>query len=167
MNRILTEFSSFVKPPKPNLQDCDCSLLAREIVQSWQSESPASEIAIHDDLPANLAVFADPHLIQQALAHLWNNALEALPHGGEVWLHGETKGGRAYLWICDSGAGLTPEMQEKAFQPFFSTKGAATGMGLSIARATVRVCGGDCRLENGKVGARATIELPLKAENSA
>ena len=169
MNRILTEFSTFVKPPKPNFQNCDLALLTREVIQIWRRDSLelATEIEVSEKLPPTFSVWADPNLVQQSLTHLWNNAVEALPHGGNIELNGQIEGGHAHLRICDNGEGLNSQSQEKAFQPFFSTKGSATGLGLSIARMAVRACGGDCRMENVEGGVCAILELPLASENNA
>lgn len=163
MNRILTEFSTFAKPPKPHVEALDVVSIAREIARVEGSTDVP--IAIHDDLPAQLWALADAHATTQALEHIFENAREALPEGGHIRLTGGQNEGRVWLSVNDSGAGLSEQALERAFQPFFSNKPAATGLGLSIAQTVLRASGGDCRIENahdgGPNGAIVTIELPL------
>ena len=167
MNRILTEFSTFAKPPKAHLAPFDLVALTREIAHHDPAQT---SITLHDDLPSQLWVHADPHATTQALAQIFENAREALPEGGHIRLTGGQRGENVWLSINDSGAGLGEQALDRAFQPFFSNKPAATGLGLSIARAMLRASGGDCRIENahdgGPNGAIVTIELPLATKHA-
>ena len=65
------------------------------------------------------------------------------------------------LVVEDSGGEVAPEIIRQAFQPFFSTKPAATGLGLSIARTALRAANGDLLFEAGEHGARMKLCLPL------
>ncbi len=163
MNQILTEFSTFAKPPKPHLETLDLVEITREVVRVTLKAS--ATIVFHDDLPQQLWALADPHGTIKALEHIIENAREALPEGGHIRLTGGQRGELVWLSINDSGAGLSEAALERAFQPFFSNKPSATGLGLSIARVMLRASGGDCRIENardgGPNGAVVTIELPL------
>ena len=163
MNRILTEFSTFAKPPKAHLEALDLVEITREVLRVALKTS--ASIEVHDDLPAQLWAIADPHATIQALEHIMENAREALPEGGHIRLAGGESQEFAWLSINDSGAGLSEAALERAFQPFFSNKPSATGLGLSIARVMLRASGGNCRIENshdgGPNGARVTVELPL------
>ena len=173
MNRILTEFSIFAKPPKAHIETLDLAVLAREFIAKAQSDGVP--ITFHDDLPDSLVVLADPHGAAVALAHIIENAREALPEGGHIRLTGSHNPPRAWLSVNDSGAGLSDQALERAFQPFFSNKASATGLGLSIARAMLRASGGDCRIANagdsaaegGPNGAIVTLELPSTHPNAA
>ncbi len=178
MNRILTEFSTFAKPPKPHIDALDFSAIARECMSRELNDEKETSIEIRDDLPSHLWVLGDVRLVIQALQNVLENAREALPHGGVIVLQGGQSDEHAWLSIGDSGAGLSAHSLQNAFQPFYSSKGASTGLGLSIARVAMRASGGDCRIENihheaspddasqGVVkatsgGAVVTLELPL------
>lgn len=166
MNRILTEFSTFVKPPKPHLEVVDLAQIARGAMTRERNEFAHLPLSFRDEMPLHIDVMADPNLTEQALSHILNNAVEAIPQGGEIVLRSEPVGRHICLQVCDSGVGLSALALEKAFQPFFSQKPAATGLGLSIARMALRAEGGDCRIENGAVGACVTLELPLATSHS-
>ncbi len=175
MNRILTEFSIFAKPPKAHPEALDLAGLAREFVSKSQGEGEA--MVLHDELPPTLLAFADPQGVALALKHILENASEAVPEGGHVRLAGGHAQAGVWLSITDSGPGLSEQALEQAFQPFFSNKPSATGLGLSIARAMLRASNGDCRIANagdttsneGPRGAVVILELPsaLHQETSA
>ncbi|MBW3637440.1 MAG: HAMP domain-containing histidine kinase [Armatimonadetes bacterium] len=171
MNRILTEFSSFVKPPHPQLATFDFAHLLRSLVRELQREAVLRHsIAIHDELPATLAVHADEIQTRQVLHHVLCNAAEAMEDGGALHFSSAVEGPTTWICIQDSGTGLAQGTLEHAFQPFFSTKPTSTGLGLSIARGLLRSINGDLTLEdvghNGSDGAihsagtRVKIHLP-------
>ncbi len=129
-----------------------------------------------EDLPL---VWIDPVQIQQVLLHLTVNAREALPEGGNVVITTcrleERAGGndslpelRAQLIVADSGMGMDAETLAHAFEPCFSTKDGAKGMGLPVVQGILRQCGGTIRLESesGR-GAKAIVTLPASAVQPA
>lgn len=169
MNRILTEFSTFAKPPKPHIETVNLAVMAREAARSdVKADVP---IVLHDELPEHIWVSADPQLTSQALQNICENAREAMPEGGHLRLRSGENQGKVWLEVTDSGAGLSQNALANAFQPFYSNKGSSTGLGLSIARVALRASGGDCRIENahdgGPKGATVMVELPLAQSHSA
>ena len=162
MNSILTEFSHFVKPPSPNVEDFDFSELTHGVVGRLEAEGAFSGIEVKRDLERRLAVAGDPTHAEGALRHVLQNAAQALEKGGYLLLHLEEIDGMGCIVVEDSGGEVPPEIVRQAFQPFFSTRPAATGLGLSIARATLRAAQGDVTFEAGERGARVRLCLPVK-----
>ncbi len=165
MNRILTEFSQFVKPSAPRVEAFDVALLAREVVTELQRDTVIPQhIHIEDKLPETLTAKGDPHHVGQAIRHILQNSAEAQERDGSISLSGNVQSGNVYLEIADSGKGLQGEATQRAFQPFFSTKPTATGLGLSIARMALRASGGDATIENCSQGACVYVLLPAASE---
>ncbi len=162
MNSILTEFSHFVKPPQPNIKALDFGALAHGVVGTLQGEGALAGVEVQRDLERQLGVAGDPAHTAGALRHVLQNAAQALQDGGYLLLHLEEIDGMGCIVVEDSGGEVPPEVVLQAFQPFFSTKPAATGLGLSIARATLRAAQGDVTFENGERGARVKLCLPLQ-----
>lgn len=169
MNRILTEFSSFVKPPTAHPEIFDVARSLRELARELQTDGTLNpNIEVRDELPAELMVCGDIVQSEQAFTHLLVNAGQAMPGGGTLHLH--TDGGEqtAHIFLDDSGAGLSPGELQRVFQPFFSTKPAATGLGLSIADALLRASGGQVCIHNRishcgepkTLGASVIVHLP-------
>ena len=114
-------------------------------------------------------VMADPEALRRAVANLIDNAAEAMRESLLRALSIETcpgeRHGMAEIVIADTGPGITGEMRERLFLPWFSTRQRGTGLGLSIVAKIVQDHGGSIRAENNlPTGARFIIELPL-AEN--
>ncbi|MFI5305795.1 MAG: ATP-binding protein, partial [Polyangiales bacterium] len=95
----------------------------------------------------------------------WNlaaNAVEALSPGGTVELRLRSQGDNALLTVEDNGPGMTPEQQQRAFEPYFTTKATGTGLGLPLVKQAVADVGGSIELvsEPG-AGTCFTVALPL------
>ncbi len=161
MNRILTEFSHFVKPPKPNLENFDLGALVCGVASSLERDGAFEGVEINHRMERPIMVVGDPTQTEQALQHILENAAQVLGGRGLLQLWAETDGNQGCVLIEDSGGVLSANVMEHAFQPFFSTKPAATGLGLSIARITIMAMEGDITLESGEQGARLRLCLPL------
>ncbi len=115
---------------------------------------------IEDTPPLKL----DPDQIQQVFLNLMLNARDAMPEGGDLEIMIKQKNGYVEMTFADTGMGISPDLREKIFDPFFSTKGPArgTGLGLSICYSIIKDHGGsiDIDSEEGK-GTRFTIKIPL------
>jgi two-component system cell cycle sensor histidine kinase/response regulator CckA len=128
--------------------------------------------------PDLLRVIADPGQIEQVLLNLAINARDAMPMGGTLTielanaptpqqlreLHPDTADTCVALSVTDTGVGMTPEVQKRIFEPFFSTKSPSkgTGLGLSMVYGVVVQSGGSIRVESGPGrGTRFVIHLPV------
>jgi signal transduction histidine kinase len=118
--------------------------------------------------PRATAICGDPGRLTQACAEILQNAQDAMPDGGTVTVATRAvPGGPATAdgWVeveCrDTGAGLTPEARQRAFEPFFSTRPRALGVGLSLAQAIAWAHGGMIRLDDADgQGCRAILRVP-------
>ena len=113
------------------------------------------------DLPP---VALDADLFKQALLNLLLNAQQAMPDGGEITLQAGRDGDGVVLNVIDTGKGMAPEVAEKVFRPFFSTRPGGTGLGLATTRKIVAAHGGAIHVQSevGR-GSKFTIRLPAAA----
>ena len=109
----------------------------------------------------------DPVQIQQVVAHLVQNAIAAMPEGGELRIGlTDVAGDALKLTVSDSGKGIPAEMRERIFDPFFTTKdgAAGVGLGLSISHSIVEAHHGQLLVDSAPGrGATFTILLPAAA----
>ncbi len=117
------------------------------------------------DLPP---AHADPDAIKRAIANLVDNAAEAMQVSmvKEIVISTALAGGRdsVEIVVSDTGHGVTPELKEKLFLPYFSTKKRGTGLGLAIVSRIIEDHHGSIRVEeNAPVGTRFIVELPVAA----
>lgn len=111
--------------------------------------------------PAPLLMTGLPAQLDQILVNLVSNARDAMPSGGRILIRTRLDAaGHILLDVEDTGTGMPPEVQARAFEPFYTTKpqGRGTGLGLSSVRTMVHQGGGDIRLESelGR-GTRVTL----------
>lgn len=146
----------------------------RELLRRSISES----IALSTELGENLwPVRVDPSEIENALVNLAINARDAMPEGGKLTVatrnitipgpdapqgHDLAPGSYVLLSVSDTGVGMTPEVQARAFEPFFSTKAhtKGTGLGLASIYGFVRQSGGYVGIESA-VGRGTTVNICL------
>jgi len=106
---------------------------------------------------------ADERLLSRALSNLVGNAVEALgSSGGEIALTSVLAGDRLRVTVEDDGPGVSPEVQARLFEPYFSARSGGTGLGLAIVKKIVEEHGGTISAENRPEGGfRVTLDLPL------
>ncbi|HVF10654.1 MAG TPA: PAS domain-containing sensor histidine kinase [Abditibacteriaceae bacterium] len=149
INDILSAFATYVKPPPPHPANFDLAQVARETIEELRREeilSPA--VVVEDALEPPLMVWADEAHFRSALFHILQNAADAMQYDEAVRLSSQTKDRRVIFFVDDNGPGLSEESLRRAFQPFYSTKPQAIGLGLPLAQAVVHASGGRVWIQN-------------------
>ncbi len=120
--------------------------------------------------PSLQRIESDRGQLQQVILNILNNALAAVPNGGNIavktWNHNQNRVG---LSILDNGCGMSEDTIKCIFEPFFTTKGSrGTGLGLSITYGIIKRLGGDVTVTSKEgQGSTFTITLPVQAPPSA
>jgi signal transduction histidine kinase len=104
--------------------------------------------------------------LKEALTNILQNAIDALPQGGQVIIKTKTDREKIFVSITDNGAGISDEVKEKIFQPYFTTKGVErSGLGLSVAYGIMKRHKGDIEVQS-KPGQGSTFTLIIPLECS-
>ena len=107
-------------------------------------------------------LFGNRKEIAGALINLLENALQAVGEGGAVSLGAHEESGGAVFQVQDNGRGIPQELQERLFEPFYTTRADGTGLGLAIARGVARAHGGEIRLRSAPgEGSEFSFLIPL------
>jgi len=110
----------------------------------------------------------DPGQLLQVLVNLTVNATQAMPEGGDLTVTTRARDGNVFLAVEDTGCGMSEEILEQIFVPFFTTKdvGQGMGLGLSVVHGIVSAHGGSISVtsEPGK-GSRFDVRLPAAGAN--
>lgn len=124
-----------------------------------------TEIALSLD-PELPEITADQSQIYQVLVNLAVNAIQAMPDGGKLTIRTISKETAVFLIVEDTGVGMSEEVKEKIFLPFFTTKeiSEGTGIGLSVVHGIVTSHGGSISVES-KVGMGSRFEIQLPVES--
>lgn len=166
--KIVRNLLTFARPREPEMVTVQLNQVIQEVVEACTAELKSNNIQLDLRLSPQLPrTKADPNQIEQVLTNLISNAVHAMsrqttPRRLEI----STKEYGAYIRItvADTGPGISPEIQHKIFESFFTTKapGQGTGLGLAISRAIVEEHHGKIwvQSEPGN-GARFFVELPI------
>jgi signal transduction histidine kinase len=162
---LVTEFSAFARPPAAVLETQDPAAVLREVLRPYEAGlPPAVQLRFEAD-PGVPLIQADRRLFERAVVNLLENALQAVGDSGRITVRlRRVEGGRLQIEVEDSGPGVVPEIRDRVFEPFFSTKTSGSGLGLALVKRIAEDHGGGVSLEDApEGGTRAVLWLPLQA----
>jgi two-component system nitrogen regulation sensor histidine kinase NtrY len=168
VRRLVDEFSTLARFPVAKPQPADINEAIENALTMFNGRLDG--IGIHKSLASDLPrVMADGEAIKRAVANLVDNAAEALQNSivREIEVSTTLVASRdaVEISVADTGHGVTRELKEKLFLPYFSTKKRGTGLGLAIVSRIVEDHHGSIRVEeNHPVGTRFIVELPVVPE---
>ncbi len=171
LNQIVTEFLDFARPQQPRLEPLAVEQVLERNLQFLGREAERLGIRVERKYasPSVLAL-GDADLLYRAFLNIFNNALQAMEHGGVMRVNTAKaeRGGREYLrvTVSDTGPGFDPEVKGRLLDPFFTTKEKGTGLGLSIVSNIIASHHGF--VEAGEApggGARVSVWLPRAMGN--
>jgi PAS domain S-box-containing protein len=165
LRRIASEFSSFGRLQQLNVKPRNIVPDIHNIVKPYERNTSGVEVSLRCEAP-RLDAFVDPEALRKICTNLIENAIEAMPNGGQlrVWC-GETSDGTARqvkVMFRDTGPGLSGDVQQKLFEPYFSTKTTGTGLGLAICRSLSHEMGGEVDVRNLEDGEGVEAILLLR-----
>jgi two-component system nitrogen regulation sensor histidine kinase NtrY len=168
---LVDEFSTLARFPTSQPYPADINAIVESALDMFSGRLDGIQVRTFL-APALPKVMADPEAIKRAIANLVDNAAEALCDSMVREVHISTallsSHDAVEVIVADTGHGVTREMKERLFMPYFSTKNRGTGLGLAIVSRIVEEHGGTIRVEeNQPVGARFILELPLAQGVSA
>jgi PAS domain S-box-containing protein len=163
LEKFLGDMSTYTKGAPPQKTVGDLLALVREVAELMDSAFKEHGVVFHLQTPSPVRAFAfDPGQIRQVLINLFKNALEAMPHGGELNVTAAVQSDTLALTIADTGCGILPEQLSNLFTPFFTTKQGGTGLGLTICRGLISQHQGEISIASeADHGTTCTITLPL------
>jgi signal transduction histidine kinase len=163
LDGLVADFLKLVRGYEIEPETVDLELLVADLLRFCEPENARLSVrARFLPDPAARFVLADPGLLRTALLNLVLNAQQAMSGGGgELLIETRARERDIEVSVTDTGPGIPPELQERVFRPWFSTKEGGTGLGLPTARRIVEELGGELLLhsEVGR-GTRFTVRVP-------
>ena len=151
LERRVRAFSQFASEPPVLMEEIDVNALVEERIAFLKSAHP--EIVYELSLaPEALVALADADLIKGVLTNLLENAAQAAGTGGRVLARTAGQSGTRIIEVHDTGPGLSEQARTSLFEPTISFKKGGMGLGLSIARRSALLCGGDLQEIPGELG---------------
>jgi signal transduction histidine kinase len=167
LERIVRDFLQFARPSDPELIAVPTQRILEEVHELLKPQLKKSAIELKLDPSEPVWVRADTQQIKQVLINLIQNSADSIGHDGVITLRARNGvGSLAVMDVIDSGKGIPPEVQQRLFDPFFSTKEGGTGLGLPIAARIVEKHGGELRYQTQvNRGTTFSIVLPRVSEH--
>lgn len=163
LDRVVRTFLDFTRPVRLNLQETDVNTLVDEVVGLASVESDARHIQVTFD-PNGIRplVRVDRDLIKQAVLNVVLNGCQATPDGGHLFLSERIVNGIVELSVADEGPGIPPDIQDKIFDLYFTTREKGSGIGLPLAFRAFQLHNGTVEFQNrAEGGAEFRLCLPL------
>jgi two-component system nitrogen regulation sensor histidine kinase NtrY len=159
LKELVDSFQEYARMPTIAPQPTDVGRILRELCSLYDGVRPGLEVTARlPDEP--ITAMVDPVLLRQALVNLLDNAAAAVVGDGQVWISACIVGDDVVLEVQDNGVGLPTDDTAVLLEPFFSTKGRGSGMGLALVHRVVSDHGGSLELESVEPsGARVRIIL--------
>jgi len=174
LQTVVTELVRFARPTNMKKSEIDLNTVVENSMALYREEFNRGFIDFQfkkHDSPVMIEV--DPDKVKQILINMIQNAIEAVPTGGQIVMETTIEGKEdftdiysthAILRICDSGPGIAPELHDKIFEPFFTSKNSGTGLGLAIVKDIMDEHGGSVELINGPDGKHCfELRFPMEA----
>jgi two-component system nitrogen regulation sensor histidine kinase NtrY len=158
LRQISSEFSSFASAPVAALAPTSLNDVATEVMQPYVT-SLGRSIDLRLELAPGLPdLMLDRVLLGRALVNIVENALHAMPGGGRLTISTARHGDTVRLQVADTGLGMDEAARTRLFEPYFSTRAAGTGLGLTIAKRNVELNDGTIEVESTR-GRGTTVTL--------
>jgi hypothetical protein len=163
LDRVVKTFLDFTRPVELNYRVVPLRDVIREIEELTrpQAEAAGIRMVVEPD-PDGVEVRVDRDMFKQAFLNVVINAIQSMKDGGELRLECSSTGDTAEIRITDTGAGIPPELREKIFRLYFTTKQGGSGIGLAMTFRIIQLHDGtiDFSSEPGK-GTTFVIRLPI------
>jgi PAS domain S-box-containing protein len=179
-NAIVIEVLDFVRPIRLQVEHITLAGVVRDAISMAESHVSRGAIDVETSLPNDLPfIQGDPHQLRQIFTNLLTNAFEAMEGKGQVTISatqlpaedeeavgsGVKAAPMVQVEVADNGPGVTPEVMDKMFSPFFTTKPRGSGLGLAIVRKIVDAHDGRIDVSGRPDGGvRFRVTLPVTAQ---
>ena len=166
---IVRGLLNFSRQREPQKKLSDLNHVLRQALNLLRHQAGTNQVSIMEQMDSALpAIFLDPNQIQEVAVNLMVNAIDAMPHGGNLIIRTRAFDEKGAPWIefaiADTGCGIPAENMERIFDPFFTTKqeGKGTGLGLAVSYGMVTKHGGHINVSS-EVNRQTTftVRLPM------
>jgi two-component system CheB/CheR fusion protein len=161
LNQIVQDLLVFARPRDLRAAPTDLKALVLSTAEHLKHDPSLAGVAI-DVTGDGAMVSLDKEQLQLALQNILMNAAQAMNGHGRIHVSIERRGNEWTVATTDTGPGMPPEVKEKVFEPFFTTRSRGTGLGLPIAKRVVEAHGGRIAIESAAAGG-TVVSLSIPA----
>ncbi|MGE5446675.1 MAG: ATP-binding protein [Ignavibacteriales bacterium] len=171
LNRIiknLLQYAQLAHPRKLNLVETDPNEVVERVIGLMNPTAQEKGIEVEKKLNPTEPFRVDPDQIEQVVMNLIINGIDAMNSHGKLTVETQNADGYILIKVSDTGHGLSEEVKEKIFRPFYSTKPNGTGLGLSISLGIVEMHEGKILISGEKdKGSTFTVMIPVNLRSES
>jgi signal transduction histidine kinase len=162
LSQSVTQLLSFARKESAAEQPLGVDELLHSVIDLFRANAREQGISLDCEIRSDTTLTGKcVSAMRDAVSNLLLNALQATPSGGRVTLVADNANGELSITVEDSGAGVAPDLRERIWEPFFTTRQRGTGLGLAIVRKRVQEVGGSASLGAPRNGGGAVFHLRL------
>jgi len=168
LENIVTEVHEFAGVQSANMNLDDMDEVLNQVVTEFGEQARKQGIKVIVKIDKNLpSTFMDASQITKALSNIIENALESMPHGGNLTLAAKLDNANIVTSIKDTGWGIARENLDSVYDPFFTSKTRGAGLGLTMVHQIVMNHNGELKFDSKEgVGTTVTIRLPVTRQGT-
>jgi two-component system, NtrC family, sensor histidine kinase PilS len=169
LNKSISDFLRFVRPQEKRALEYDVAACLSETLDLLQNSSELHEKheILRDIAPAPMHLVGDADQIRQVFWNLARNAVQAMPHGGQLTVRTAVEDGAYRITFADNGRGMSAVDLSRLFQPFRTNFPTGTGLGMAISYRIVQEHGGKIEVTSTEgAGSAITVSLPVSHASS-
>jgi PAS domain S-box-containing protein len=161
LDRVVQTLVDFNRPVELRLTSFDLRRLVEEVVMLAAPEAALQGVEVKTRIaPQALPIKADSDLVKQALLNIVLNGVQAMEHGGVLTIAARREDSAALIEVHDQGKGISPDIQDKVFNLYFTTKKSGSGIGLAMSYRVLQMHSGSLDFTT-ELGAGTTFRLLL------
>jgi len=166
LNKLLTEFSNFARMPSMSYDMCSPGMIIKETVEMFSASAKGVEFDI-SGVEYEEKIYMDREKIKQVLINMLSNSIDAVGGSGTVQVRTDILNKENILYyriqVSDNGAGISDDIREQIFSPYFTTRNSGTGLGLAIVERIIFDHNGSIWFDSEKgIGSTFYIDLPVE-----
>lgn len=167
LDRVVQILVDFTRPRDLHVEESDLRPLLNEVILLAAPEAEQHGVTISRDLASEaLPVKVDNDAIKLAIFNVMLNGIQAMPEGGRLGISAQREEDSIVIAIQDQGVGIPPEVQDKIFELYFSTKKGGSGIGLAQTYQVMQWHYGSIEFESNGHGTTFRLRLPLAEETN-
>ncbi|MFL6300187.1 MAG: two-component system sensor histidine kinase NtrB [Terriglobales bacterium] len=163
LDRVVQMLIDFTRPVELRLGDVDLRKLGEDVALLASPEAARQGVIVRREWGTEpLFARIDADLFKQALLNVVLNGVQAMPKGGDLWMSASRIGNEVELTVRDQGAGIAPDIRDKIYNLYFTTKKSGSGIGLAMAFKVVQLMNGSMDFDSiVGTGTSFHIRVPL------
>ncbi len=161
VNKIVSDLQDFARPLKAEEQEVDVNTVIADALSMVPIPSNLQvQIDVSSDFPM---LNASNQMLKRALTNLVQNAVQAMPDGGQLTIKATANSGKGVIVVEDTGVGIPEEVKAHLFKPLITTKAKGQGLGLAVVKRLIEAQNGTVRFESeAGNGAKFIVEIPAR-----